>query len=107
MTKLECIKGEGDMVDQIKRAILATQGQDRVIIGISEEGSLGKLLPARSWSFRVTSESSECNHDPRCQWVDIVYHCQDRSVVVAYNNLSSISVGAVIRGLTEEASNEQ
>lgn len=98
---LEYVKGDSNAIDEVKRAILVTHGQGRVIREVNDEGVLGKLFPQGSRSFRVLSESSECKHDPRCQWIDVVYHYLDRYVVVRVEDLQRVSVGAVLRRLTD------
>jgi hypothetical protein len=87
--------------DHVIYAILTAHGQDRVVIEVSDLGIMGAgLFPQGTREFRVVSESSECDHDPKCSWTDLVYHYLDRSVVVRAEDLRRISVGDVIRRLT-------
>lgn len=101
---LEYVKdADSRVMASIGAAIKVTQGADRVIIKIEQseirDDVLG-LIDYTEW-FRVISESSECHCDPRCQWIDLVYHRLDRCVIVAWNDLPKMSIGNVLRRLTE------
>jgi hypothetical protein len=97
------IIGEGDTLDQIRYAIRCVCGEDRVILSVQHcPQDLPLPWPADTQQYVVISESSECDHDPRCQWLDQVYWYRDRSVVVKMNEMHTTLLGNVIRQLKGE-----
>src|SRR5438270_12447180 len=71
---LPVIIGEGSIDDQVRYAIRCVCGEDRVILDVQHcHQDLPLPWPADTQQFVVISESSECEHDPRCQWVDQEY----------------------------------
>src|SRR5260370_33773050 len=94
------IIGEGDIDDQIRYAIRCVCGEDRVI----EEVELARAsVPAKVLDgaklFYATSQNSTCEHNPPCEWVDKVYWCTDRSVVVRMSQLYTTTLADALRQL--------
>ncbi len=88
--------------DHVIYAVKVTQGLDRVIKEVQEEpGPVGALFPGGTQCFCVISESADCTHDPRCRWLDRVYHHLDRCVVLSIPDFQWASIDNVIRRLTE------
>jgi len=75
-------------------------GEDRVILDVQLISQhLNSAFPGGTKEFAVLSESFECEHDPRCQWLDNVYWYRDRSVVVQFSQISTTLLENVIRQL--------
>lgn len=85
------------------RAVQLTHGRDRTIEDIEETTTiLGEVFPEGTRCFVVTSESSECEHPIRCQWIDHIYHYLDRSVVIRAEDLRQVSIATIRRRLTDQ-----
>jgi len=81
----------------------AVCGDDRVVLDVTLISQhLRHPFPEVAKEFMVLSESSECVCDPRCQWLDTVYWCADRSVVLQQSQLQTTLLGNVIRQLRGE-----
>jgi len=97
------IIGEGDIDDQVRYAIRCVCGEDRVILDV-ELCAQFKLDPHSKCAkqYFVFSESSTCEHNPRCQWCDHVYWYKDRAVVVQFSQIATTLLENVIRQLRGE-----
>jgi hypothetical protein len=103
-TELQSIQGDGDVLDQVRRAVAVIYGKDREVVEITEDSEiLGRSFPQGSRSFMAIAESSECTHAPRCRWYYAAYCYLDRCVVLdPMKDGQRIMIGEVIRRLTEE-----
>ena len=98
------IIGEGSIDDQIRYAIRCVCGDDRVILKVEQSSRvrMPKSLPDGAKHFVVTSKSATCDHDPQCKWIDEVFWYQDRAVVIKMSQISTTSLGNVLRQLRGE-----
>ncbi len=80
--------------------LFAVCGEDRVIQQIEPaQRDLRSPFPEGTKHFYVRSTSSTCECESPCLWVDHVYWCADRSVVVQFSQLQTTLLGNVIRQL--------
>jgi hypothetical protein len=105
---LDCVQGEGDVRDQVRHAIKATQGEDRVVTEIRDEtAQLGPSFPDGTLYFLVRSESVTCTHEPHCTWYDHVFHCKDCCVVLTEIDMRLVSVRQIKDALASHEHKEK
>lgn len=86
--------------DQARREVALVRGEGCVVCDVAEE-EVGASFPGGTRCFHVRSQHEQCEHDPKCQWIDLVYCYRERCIVVSMGDLDRVSVGTVIRRLTE------
>jgi hypothetical protein len=97
------IIGDGDIDDQVRYAIRCVCGEDRVILKVERhEYPLRSEFPEGTKHFVVTSESSTCECESPCQWMDRVFWYRDRSVVIKQSEMHTTLLGNVIQQLRGE-----
>ena|SRR2546430_4313201 len=81
----------------IAYAVRATQGINRIICSIQERSEhIGREMPEGTQCFIVKSRDIHTKQEH----YDLVYHYNDWSVVISFNDLSKISLANVIHRLT-------
>lgn len=97
--KVQERRGEA-VEDQVGRKVALMRGEGCLVTCIEKE-DVGASFPAGTRYFCVQSQHKDCAHDLKCQWIDLVYSYNGRYVVVLMRDLDHVSVGSVIRRLTE------
>ncbi len=89
---------------QLEHALQVTCGRDRLLKDVAEEPLIqARWFPEGCQCFLLSSESTTCEHTPRCQWADGVFHYLDRFVVVPVQQMmqdGGIKVTEIGRRLT-------
>src|SRR5712692_621784 len=85
------IIGEGSIDDQVRYAIKCVCGEDRMILDVQpHDQDYGRgVFPEGTKHFIVISESSECEHSVKCQWMDQVCWYRDRAVVIQMSEMQT------------------
>src|SRR5690242_15575422 len=97
------IIGERDIDDQVRSAVRCVCGEDRVILAVEQHEPLSSdAFPAGTRHFVVTSQSSTCQCNSKCQWMDRVIWSADRSVVIKMSEMHTMLLGNVLRQLRGE-----
>ncbi len=91
-----------DLTGQLIAAIKLTQGEERLVLEPIEEAKDTPVLPGYR-RFYPISHDLHCTHDGVCEWVDTIFVYQRRMAVVAFRDLSRVSMGLILRRLTEAA----
>jgi len=100
---LEYVKcGDGRVEDNVRYAVLTTQGHDHTILSVSEQTDASDTLLLKGMQ-RFEVESEHCIADNHiCHHFQMVYCYGDRYVVLGLNDLIRGKSSTVLRRLTGE-----